>query len=40
MECHLKFYKSSLNSNTNITTYKELNVGVWEPAVVAFGGFF
>jgi hypothetical protein len=35
-ECHLKFYKSSLNYNSNIQQF----LGVWELAFVAFNGFF
>ncbi len=37
-ECHLKFYKSSLNSNSNRTTYKEF---CWclGTTLCTFGGF-
>jgi hypothetical protein len=38
-ECHMKFYKSSSNFNSNRTTYKEC-FGVWEHAFVMFDGLF
>ncbi len=37
--CHLKFYKSSLNFNSNKATYNEC-LSVWEPAFVVFSDFF
>ncbi len=38
-ECHLKFYKSSLNFNSNKATHKEC-LDVWEPAFVEFSDLF
>jgi hypothetical protein len=38
-EHHLKFYKSSFSSNSNITTYKEF-FGCLGPASIAFNSFF